>query len=51
LSRALDVVPALDPAAWVVLWAAYAYVVWILLRLRRRLREKDVRPHERVASV
>ena len=30
---------------------AYAYVVWVLVKLRRRLRQGDRGTHERVAAV
>jgi len=44
-------VPILGPAVWVILAVVLGYSAWSLFWLRRRLRQKDVRPHERVASV
>jgi ubiquinone biosynthesis protein len=44
-------VPRLDPAVWAVVALVLGYSAWSLFSLRRRLRQKDVRPHERVATV
>lgn len=44
-------VPAADSTAWIIAWALYAYVVWTLVKLRRRLRQRDVGAHDRVAAV
>jgi ubiquinone biosynthesis protein len=44
-------VPRLDGAVWAVIGLVLGYAAWQLFTLRRRLREKDVRPHERVATV
>jgi ubiquinone biosynthesis protein len=43
--------PALDSAAWLLTALAYGYVVWVLVKLRRRLRRGDRGTHERVAAV
>ena len=43
--------PPVDSAVWVILLVLYAYVVRTLVRLRRRLRQKDVGTHDRVATV
>ena len=43
--------PILGPVAWVIVAIVFGYSAWSLFWLRRRLRQKDVRPHERVASV
>lgn len=43
--------PRLDAAVWIVIGVVIAYTAWLLFGLRRRLREKDVRRHERVATV
>lgn len=43
-------VPHLDGAVWTVVFVAIGYASWLLLGLRRRLQQKDVRPHERVAA-
>lgn len=43
--------PRLDGAVWVALFASLLYVFVTLRALRRRLQQKDVRPHERVAAV
>jgi ubiquinone biosynthesis protein len=44
-------VPYLDGAVWVGVFVVIGYAVWSLFALRRRLKQKDVRPHERVAAV
>lgn len=44
-------VPHLDGAVWAGVFAVVGYAGWSLLGLRRRLKQKDVRPHERVAAV
>ena len=51
LSSLVDRVPRLDAAAWIVVLVAYVYLVTVLLRLRRRLHERDARAHDRVANV
>ena len=43
--------PAFGPVVWMVIAVVLGYSAWSLFWLRRRLRQKDVRPHERVASV
>jgi ubiquinone biosynthesis protein len=47
----LERVPTLDSAVWMLTGLAYAYLVWTLVRLRRRLRQGDRGTHERVAAV
>jgi hypothetical protein len=50
----LQLMPAAPPAAssmWMVLAVLYVYLVYTLVKLRRRLRQKDARAHERVAAV
>ena len=44
-------VPYLDGPVWIAIFVALAYGAWLLIGLRRRLQQKDVRPHERVAAV
>jgi ubiquinone biosynthesis protein len=44
-------VPYLDGPVWAAVFLAIAYGAWLLISLRRRLQQKDVRPHERVAAV
>jgi ubiquinone biosynthesis protein len=51
LAALIGRVPILGPAVWLVVAVVSGYSAWSLFWLRRRLREKDVRPHERVASV
>lgn len=51
LTALVNRVPILDPAIWIVIAIVLGYSVWSLFWLRRRLQEKDVRPHERVATV
>jgi len=51
LSAIADRVPYLDGPIWAVVFLVFGYASWSLFALRRRLREKDVRPHERVAAV
>jgi ubiquinone biosynthesis protein len=43
--------PSLDTAVWAVLALSYAFFVATLMRLRRRLRQRDSAPHEKVAAV
>jgi ubiquinone biosynthesis protein len=47
----LERMPVLDSAVWLLTALAYAYVVWTLMKLRRRLRQGDRGTHERVAAV
>jgi hypothetical protein len=51
LSQMMDVVPHLDPGAWVAVFVAYGYVIYQLVRLHRRLLERDARSNDRVATV
>ena len=51
LSRLLAHVPRLDPAVWLVLGASYVYLLWLIVKARKRLRERDARTHDRVAAV
>lgn len=51
LTALVNRVPILDPAIWIVIAIVLGYSAWSLFWLRRRLQEKDVRPHERVATV
>ncbi|MCC7181223.1 MAG: hypothetical protein IT177_22790, partial [Acidobacteria bacterium] len=51
LAGVADAVPYLDGPVWAVVFVVIAYAAWSLLGLRRRLQQKDVRPHERVAAV
>lgn len=44
-------VPHLDGPVWAAVFLAIGYGAWLLFSLRRRLQQKDVRPHERVAAV
>jgi ubiquinone biosynthesis protein len=44
-------VPRLDPSIWFICLVLYAYLVHAFVRLTRRLRQRDLRPHERVAAV
>ena len=44
-------VPRLDAAVWALVFAVLAYGYLTLRHLTARLRQKDVRPHERVAAV
>jgi len=46
-----DRVPYLDGPVWFIVFAALGYAAWLLVGLRRRLQQKDVQPHERVAAV
>lgn len=50
LSRVVGRVPYFDGPVWVVVFLAIGYSAWALFGLRRRLQQKDVRPHERVAA-
>lgn len=51
LSGWLARVPPLDRAVWIVVAVLYTHLVWMLIKLRRRLRQRDVRAHDRVAAV
>jgi ubiquinone biosynthesis protein len=51
LARLSQRVPPLDQSVWLGALAIDAYVYYNLVRLKMRLSQKDVRPHERVAAV
>lgn len=51
LSSLVDRVPHLDGPIWAILFVLLGYAAWSLVALRRRLKERDVRAHERVAAV
>ena len=51
LSRGLARVPHLDGPVWLVLALLYVYLVWLLVKVRKRLHERDARHHDRVAAV
>jgi ubiquinone biosynthesis protein len=51
LSESLGRVPRLDAAIWVGLTLSYVYLLWLIVKVRRRLREKDAGSHDRVAAV
>jgi ubiquinone biosynthesis protein len=51
LSSIVERVPYLDGPVWLIVFVVLGYALWSLLALRRRLRERDVRAHERVAAV
>jgi ubiquinone biosynthesis protein len=51
LSESLARVPRLDAAIWVGLALSYVYLLWLIVKVRRRLREKDAGSHDRVATV
>jgi ubiquinone biosynthesis protein len=43
--------PPHESSLWIVVLVLYVYLVYTLVKLRRRLRQKEVRAHERVATV
>jgi hypothetical protein len=51
IARWFQRVPVFDSAVWIIIAIVYVYVVRVLGKLRRRLRQKDVGTHERVAAV
>jgi ubiquinone biosynthesis protein len=51
LTRLVAAVPYLDGPVWFGVLLVIGYAAWSLFGLRRRLQQKDVRPHERVAAV
>jgi ubiquinone biosynthesis protein len=51
LSESLARVPRLDAPIWVGLAVSYLYLLWLIVKVRRRLHEKDARSHDRVATV
>jgi ubiquinone biosynthesis protein len=51
LAGLMDAVPRLDTGAWMAVFAAYAYVIYQLVRLHRRLLERDARSNDSVATV
>ena len=51
LSSLVDRVPHLDGPIWLILFVVIGYAAWSLVALRRRLKERDVRAHERVAPL
>ena len=44
-------VPRLDGAVWLALLVGFVFILRVLVRLRKKLAQKDVRSHERVAAV
>jgi hypothetical protein len=44
-------VPPFDPAMWIIILVLYVYIVRTLVKLRRRLHQKDIRANDRVAAV
>ena len=51
LTRALGRLPQLDRPVWVVLALCYVYLVYLIVKVRKRLHERDARNHDRVAAV
>jgi ubiquinone biosynthesis protein len=51
LSQSLAHVPHLDGPVWVALILSYLYLLWLIVKVRKRLRERDARHHDRVATV
>ncbi len=51
LSAVLSRTPPLDDRIWLLVAAAYIYVLLLLFRVRKRLRQRDTRNHDRVAAV
>ncbi len=51
LFQRLPIAPPARSSIWIVIAVSYVYLVYTLIKLRRRLRQKDVRAHERVAAV
>jgi ubiquinone biosynthesis protein len=51
LSSIVDRIPHLDGPIWLIVFGVLGYGAWSLASLRRRLQERDVRAHERVAAV
>ena len=51
IARWFQRVPVFDWPVWIIIAVVYAYIVRVLSKLRRRLRQKDVGTHERVAAV
>jgi hypothetical protein len=51
LARLADGAPRLDGALWLLIFLLLAYGYRVFFSLARRLRQKDVRSHERVAAV
>jgi hypothetical protein len=47
----MDAVPRLDTGAWIAVFAAYAYVIYQMVKLHRRLLERDARSNDSVATV
>ncbi|MEO8074834.1 MAG: AarF/ABC1/UbiB kinase family protein [Acidobacteriota bacterium] len=51
ISGALARVPPLDGLIWVALGLSYVYLLWLLFKVRKRLREREAGSHDRVATV
>lgn len=51
LAGVLRQVPPFDPAIWIIILVLYVYIVRTLVKLRRRLHQKDSRANDRVAAV
>ncbi len=51
LFQLLPAAPPAQSSLWIVFAVSYVFLVYTLVKLRRRLRQKDARSHERVAAV
>ena len=51
LSGSLARMPRLDGPIWVALTLSYVYLLWLIIKVRRRLREREAGSHDRVAAV
>jgi len=51
VAATLRQVPPFDPSMWIIILVLYVYMVRTLVKLRRRLRQKDIRSNDRVATV
>ena len=43
--------PLFDPQLSILMVSIDVYLIYVLQRLRKKLQQKDVRPHERVATA
>jgi len=51
ITNVLHRMPPLDRPGWLLLLLGYLFILQTLVRVRRRLHQKDVRSHDRVAAV
>jgi ubiquinone biosynthesis protein len=51
ISASLARVPRLDGPIWLALLLSYVYLLWLIIKVKKRLREREAGSHDRVAAV